>query len=386
MLIPEVFSLRNVLVACASLLAVQSAHAQIRNPDNIPYHWRTDTSKHVVDLSEFVAIAPRKTIPIIDYPGFLARDAALDHYFEHEPVIAVDIDGMARAYPLNILTMHELSNDTLAGVPILPTYCPLCNSSVVFDRRVTVNGNTRVLEFEVSGMLRHSDMVMFDRQTESWWQQLTGEAEVGHYAGEMLDIIPSMILSVKDYFETYPDGLMLDYHTHTEAEQRYGSNPYFHYDSIGNTPYVKYMDAEDVDARLPAMERVLDVHSHKHDRIYPLSEIAKTGVVNDSLDGRNFVIFYHAETVSVLDDEDISKSKQVGSAVAFDARYKERNLYFSRDGKYFRDHLTGSTWDISGHCIEGELKGERLWPRAHSNNFAFAYLAFYPDAEIYKAD
>ena len=82
-----------------------------------------------------------------------------------------------------------------------------------------------------------------------------------------------------------------------------------------------------------AMERVLDVHSHKHDRIYPLSEIAKTGVVNDSLDGRIFVIFYHAETVSVLDDKDISKSKQVGSAVAFDARFKEKNLYFSRDGK-----------------------------------------------------
>jgi len=146
------------------------------------------------------------------------------------------------------------------------------------------------------------------------------------------------------------------------------------------------MDEKDVDARLPAMERVLDVHSHKHDRIYPLTEIAKTGVVNDSLDGRNFVIFYHAETVSVLDDKDISKSKQVGSAVAFDARFKEKNLYFSRDGRYFRVHLTNSKWDISGHCVEGELKGERLWPRAHSNNFAFAYLAFFPDAEIYTTE
>jgi len=373
--------LLTVLVACNFI-----GFGQITNPKGIEYNWRTDTSRYVVELSEFQAVAPRKTFPIIDYPNFIEKEAALEHYFEHEPVIAIEMQGEARAYPLNILTMHEMTNDTMNGIPILPTYCPLCNSSVVFDRRITKDGKTRVLDFEVSGMLRMSDMVMFDRQTETWWQQLTGEGEVGYYSGEYLEIIPSMIISVSEFFKSYPDGRIMDYHTQTAAEQRYGSNPYFHYDSIGAGPYVRYFSEDLIDSRLPAMERVVDVHGDTHDKIYPFSEISKKGVVNDSVDGSYICIFYHNETVSVLDDKEISKSKRIGTATVFDAEHEGLRLTFITSGRYFKDNQTGSIWDITGHCIEGELKGARLWVKPHSNDFAFAYLAFKPDAIIYKAD
>jgi len=379
-------SVRGFLPALLVISSAASMQGQIVNPKNIHYNWRTDTSKRVVELHEFQAVAPRKTFPIIDFPKFIDKTSGLDHYFKYEPVIAVEMGGMAKAYPLNILTMHELSNDTIAGIPILPTYCPLCNSSVVFDRRVKVGDKVRILDFEVSGMLRMSDMVMFDRQTETWWQQLTGEGEVGDYAGQMLDIIPSMIVSVSEFFESYPEGQIMDFHTQTESEQRYGSNPYFHYDSIGAGPYVGYFAPEKVDARLPAMERVVDVHGDLHDKIYPFSEIAKLGVVNDSVDDSFICIFYHNETVSVLDDKEISKSKKIGTATVFDAFFDGRRLTFKVDGKYFRDDQTGSRWDITGHCIEGDYMGKRLWAKAHSNDFAFAFLAFHPDAIIWHAE
>jgi hypothetical protein len=137
---------------------------QLNNPGNIPFHWRTDTTKRVVDHKELMVVLPRNAFPSIDYPKFVDKDEGLGLFYEHEPVIAVEINGVAKTYPLNMLTMNEMSNDSLGGIPILPTYCPLCNSSIVIDRRLSVDGTDYVLEFEVSGMHRNSDMVMADTE------------------------------------------------------------------------------------------------------------------------------------------------------------------------------------------------------------------------------
>ena len=102
---------------------------------------------------------------------------------ETEPVIGLVVNGDARAYPLKILIWHEIVNDTVGGVPVTVTYCPLCNSAIVFER--TVDG--RVLDFGTTGKLRNSDLVMYDRQTESWWQQFSGTAIVGAMTGTKLD-------------------------------------------------------------------------------------------------------------------------------------------------------------------------------------------------------
>lgn len=367
-----------VLIAIASSVGM----AQVKNPKNIPYNWETDTTQHTVELGEIKMVVPRGTFPAIDFPDFIGKKQGLELFFKHEPVIAVEIDGRAKAYPLNMLTMHEISNDSLSGIPILPTYCPLCNASIVYDRRVSMAGKELVLNFEVSGMLRNSDMVMADKQTESWWQQLTGEAIVGKVTGTRLKVIPSVVISVEDFFDSYPNGQILSPETGTTSEARYGTNPYENYDE--GSPWLHFIDESQIQDRLPPMERLIDIAGTDGHKVYPFSAIKKDGVVNDSYDNQEIVILYKEGTVSVLDEEDITRSKDIGSATAFYRQVDDKTLTFRKEAGKFRDHQTQSTWDITGKAIEGPLKGKKLRPILHSNHFAFAWFAFHPDSEIYE--
>lgn len=361
-----------------------SAKAQLKNPRNVQYNWNTDTTKRTVELSEITMAVPRNTFPTIDFPAFISKTEGLNNFFIHEPVISVVINGEAKAYPLNMLTMHEISNDSLGGIPILPTYCPLCNSSVVYDRRLEHNGKEYLLDFEVSGMLRNSDMVMADKQTETWWQQLMGYGLVGELAGVELKVIPSLVISVEDFFIRYPDGQILSPETGTDAQERYGMNPYENYDSEDNLPYERYFDHSKLDSRLQPMERVIDVKGSDAYKIYPFSIIAKKGVINDRYDGRNIVIFYKEGAVSVLDNKEIAKSKNIGSATVFSSDIEGQVLTFKKKNNKFVDNETNSVWDITGRCTKGELKGKELNPEPHSNHFAFAWLTFHPESEIYE--
>lgn len=359
------------------------AEAQIKNPRGIPYTWQTDTTHRTVDLDEITVVVPRNTFPKIDYPEFIGMDEGLEKFFRQEPVIAVSINGQSKAYPLNMLTMHEISNDSLGGVPILPTFCPLCNSSVVYDRRLTHNGENYLLEFEVSGMLRNSDMIMADKQTQTWWQQLMGWGIVGELAEAELTVIPSMVISVQDYFSSHPDGLILSPELPTRAKGNYGTNPYVGYDGEGNKPYADFFDFEKLDSRLDPMERILDFESPNGHKIYPFSNLAEEGVVNDHFDEKDIVIFFKESTVSVLDTRQIVNGKAVGSATLFSAML-EGQLYefYQKNGKFY-DRQTGSEWNISGQCVGGTLKGKQLKSEGYSNHFAFAWLSFFPDSEIY---
>jgi hypothetical protein len=179
------------IVAVGAVLAALAGVA-VANPSWWKSEWqRTDFTKHSVDLDDIISGGVRKDgIPSIDAPTFVAV-AEVDNLGETEPVIAVSINGESRAYPLRILTWHEIVNDTVGGIPVTVTYCPLCNSSIVFDRRV----RGQVLDFGTTGKLRNSDLVMYDRQTESWWQQFLGEAIVGEMTGESLTMIPSRVES-----------------------------------------------------------------------------------------------------------------------------------------------------------------------------------------------
>jgi len=205
------------------LLMSQTAFSQFKNPGNLEFNWLTDTTRSSVALSEITLVLPKGSFPRIDFPEFLGKKEGLKAFFAHEPVIGVEIEGNAKAYPLNMLTTHEISNDTLSGIPILATYCPLCNAGVVFDRRLMQDGKVEVLEFAVSGMLRKSDMVMMDTQTESLWQQLMGEAIVGDYTGTFLEVIPSLIISVEEFFTKYPGGKVLSNQTNqSHVARSYG--------------------------------------------------------------------------------------------------------------------------------------------------------------------
>jgi len=367
-----------------SLASISKLGAQIQNPKDLPFDWKTDTSRYNIDLSELTMVLPRRSFPIIDYPKFIGKTAGLKSFFKDEPVICAQINGQTKAYPLNMLTIHEISNDTLGGIPILATYCPLCNSGIIYDRSLNYEGEEYLLEFEVSGMLRKSDMVMFDRQTESWWQQLMGSGIAGTLTGAELDIIPSLILSVEDFFESYPDGLILSKASgNEEAQKFYGSNFYVGYDATSAMPYDRFFDAADVDMRLPAMERVVDIESNGKYKIYPFSIISKKEVINDQFDSLNVVLFYQKGMISILDKKDISESRNVGSVSVFNSRVEGQVLTFRKKGKNYIDEQTGSKWNISGKCLEGTLKGKQLSIQPYSNHFAFAWLAFHPDSEIY---
>ncbi len=188
--------------------------------------WATDFSTNSVPLDEFVGGGPPKDgIPSIDVPKFVGVDEAEEFLDGSEPVAVVELEGEIRAYPLQILIWHEIVNDEIAGEPVAVTYCPLCNSTVAFRREV----DGRPVEFGTTGMLRNSDLVMYDRATESWWQQITAEAVVGELTGTKLEVLPSQILAWDQFQRLHPGGRVLS--RETGFDRNYGSNPYTGYDS-----------------------------------------------------------------------------------------------------------------------------------------------------------
>ena len=360
-----------------------TASAQFKNTKNLPFTWKTDTLQHSVNLSEIQIVLPKGSFKSLDYPTFVGKSEGLQQFFAKEPVIVIEIGGLAKAYPLNILTIHEIANDTLSGVPILVTYCPLCNSGIVFNRVLKYQGKKRILEFEPSGMLRNSDMVMLDRTTETLWQQLTGTAIVGTYDSAQLDILPSLIISVSEFFTRYPNGKILSKKTgFAQAEKMYGHNPYTNYDTK-TTPLQQFFNSDKVDKRLPAMERIVDIEYRGDYKIYPYKSVAKKGVINDTFNTKKVVLFYKPGTVSILDKNDITNSKEVGTVTVFNAVINNKALVFKAKKGAFIDDETHSKWDITGYCYEGPFKGKQLQIEPHGNHFAFAWLAFHPESEIY---
>ena len=286
------------------------------------------------------------------------------------------LGGAVRAYPLQILMFHEIVNDTMAGVPVAVTFCPLCNASLAFER--TVEGT--VLDFGTTGRLRHSDLVMYDRQTESWWQQFTGKGIVGRHAGTQLRELPSQITAFADFAAAYPDGEVLS--RDTGFDRPYGRNPYRGYDRIGDNPFL--FDGA-VDARLPAMERVIAVSLGGRHRVHPFRLLDRQPVINDAFEGVPYVVFSREGLRSALDAAEIARSRTVPAATAFERRLDGRVLSFARAGEHIVDEQTGSRWNLFGEAVDGALKGRALAPVPGGVHFAFAWLAFRPDSEIYRA-
>jgi uncharacterized protein DUF3179 len=336
--------------------------------------WETDFSKHSVPLSEFQSGGPpRDGIPPIDEPKPTSQADAEGWLSEREPVLVVEVGDQVRAYPIQILVWHEIVNDTLGGRPIAVTYCPLCNSSLVFDRRVA----GRTLTFGTTGNLRRSDLVMWDRQTESWWQQLSAEAVVGELTGTHLKVLPSQTLSWADFKNIHPGGDVLS--RDTGVARDYGRNPYAGYDQPDSEPFL--FDGE-TDDRLPPKERVVAIFAEDETVVVPFSRLEREPVVETEAGGRPVVIFYKRGVISALDAPVIDGSRDVGTAAAFDPRLDGRRLRFERREGGFVDRETGSRWDIAGRAVAGELAGERLEPVRHDQQFWFALAAFVPDARI----
>ena len=338
--------------------------------------WRTDWSKSSIELSELKSGGvPRDGIPSIDSPKFVSMDEASTWLSSGDPVVLVEIDGEARIYPLQILTFHEIVNDEYAERNLSVTFCPLCYSAIVFDREVS----GQLLDFGVSGLLRNSDLVMYDRQTESLWQQFTGEAIVGSMTGKKLDWIPSQIISFAEAMVAFPNAQVLS--RDTGHLRSYGNNPYVNYDAPNGKPYFDVTG----EAPMPPMTKVVGIKLGKKSRAYPYPLTRSQGVVHDVVSKMPLVIF-HTETgaTSALDKSSIADSRDEGSVGVFDSRTDGASLTFSRKGNVFVDDQTNSVWDVTGRAISGHYEGTKLVPVVHGTYFAFAWFAFQPKSDRYN--
>jgi hypothetical protein len=297
--------MRLFRIALMWLAATISAAA---SPETWVGEWPdTDFEKTLVPKwGEIISGGPPKDgIPALSDPDFL-KVGDERRIGAAEPVITLEMaDETPRAYPIRYLTWHEIVNDTVGGVPVAVTFCPLCNSALTFDRRVA----GRVLRFGVSGKLRHSDMIMYDRETQSWWQQAIGQGIVGEMAGTELELVPSWMESWDDFKARNPDGLVM---AEPAYNRDYGRNPYRGYDS-SRRPFL--YSGEAPPHGVPALARVVRVG----DRAWPLTRLAGATVIKEA----GLTLSWRAGQASALDAGKISAGRDVGSVRVRDSIGKD---------------------------------------------------------------
>jgi len=331
----------------ATLIPLASSvtfHRATADPGSWRAEWpRTDFSQHTVPLEEIKSGGPRKDgIPSIDTPHFdqLTDGTAAGwaaRIGDAEPVISLVIGGDARAYPLSVLIWHEIANDIVGGTPVTVTYCPLCNAALVFDRTV----ENRVLDFGTTGKLRNSDLVMYDRQTESWWQQFGGDAIVGVMSGKRLRLVPSRLESFGRFAQRFPHGKVLI--PNNPAARNYGTNPYVGYDTSGQKPFL-------YDGSLPdgiePMERVIAVETKPgYHEAWSLPSLRQRGTIESG----DIVLKWEAGQTSALDKVSIIAGRDIGNVV-----------------------------------VQQRQQDERLSDIPYDVTFAFAFHAFRPNSPIHK--
>jgi len=335
-------------------------------------------------------------------PRFVAQADAAAWLGDLEPVILMRLGGEARLYPLQILTWHEIANDTLGGVPVSVTFCPLCNSALAFDRRVPVSGTTASAAampadlaaayrsqhggdgtdhyvettFGVSGLLYLSNMLMFDDATATLWSQLTGEGAVGELSGARLVRYPAQIVGFAEARAAEPDALVLS--RDTGFERAYGRNPYVGYDEIGSPAFL-FVGPDD--GRLQPKARVVTVDGPRP-VAYPFDDLADAALLHDEIDGAPLLLLWSAGTATALGGADIARASDIGAVGVFRPEVDGRRLSFALAEGGFVDAETGSVWDVTGRARSGPLAGRTLEAVAHDNTLWFAWAAFRPETEI----
>jgi hypothetical protein len=411
-----------LLVAAAALLpapALAVSEAALRG-------LRVDGTRAVIPIDEILSGGPPpQGIPALGFrgltgvagaspePRFVTQEQAASWLGELEPVILMRLGGEARLYPLQILTWHEIANDTLGGVPVAVTFCPLCNSALAFDRRVPVTdaqlaalraaGHTTVRDapmpadlaeayqqqyrspapehvvdvtFGVSGLLYLSNLLMFDDATLTLWSQLTGEGGVGELAGEHLVRYPAQIVGFAEARAAEPDALVLS--RETGFSRSYGRNPYVGYDEIGSPAFLFRGPS---DGRLAAKERVITIDGASP-VAYPFDHLAEARVVHDEVDGEPLLLLWAPGTATALGGQAIATAADIGAVGVFRPEVDGRPLTFElRDGEVV-DAETGSVWDVTGRARSGPLAGSVLEAVAHDNTLWFAWAAFRPETEV----
>jgi hypothetical protein len=363
-----------VVAGCGADGSHQSAGAGSSVPR---FELSTEHGRAVLDGFDpryLVASASPESIPAIVRPRFESPRVASRLLRTTDFVIGVSIDGDARAYPVKLLGLHEVVNDVVAGRPIVVTWCPLCSSALVFDRRV--GGET--LTFGVSGFLYQANQVLYDLQTRSLWSQLAEGAVTGAMRGHRLELLAAAEQPWGVWRSAHPRTRVLSIRRDRLASRF--AHPYTYFDSRGeersDDPYAGYVQKVPLyygrllDG-LSGASRVVAVQRHGRSRAYPDLLLLRRTVVDDTFAGLPLTVFWsNADFAPRL----------------FSRRLDGRVLHFRREGNAIRDSATGSRWSAStGRAVAGKLAGSSLRPLAFTYPYWFAWRSFHPRTEIARS-
>ncbi len=317
----------------------------------------SEGTKYTVNPDELVQGCPgRDCIPSIDDPGYVDAENA-DWLEGEDRIIGLEIGNESRAYPLNILSRHEIINDRVSGEPVAVTYCPLCRSGMTYSREV----EGEVLEFGVSGKLYEANLVMYDRQTESYWSQISGRAIVGEKVPEKLELIFSSITTWDEWRNGHPETKVLSRDTGIYPASAYSRSAYGGYrksESVG-------FGVEDVDDRLPAKKLVHGIKIGKTSKAYTEEILKQEEFIQDEVEGRTLLIF---------------KNPGDGSVTAL--AKNDTGLEFELTDEYIRDS-EGGRWSFEGDKQNGDASIERIIPQGF---YWFAWSKFNPETELYRSN
>ena len=326
-------------------------------------HFDTFNGSYIAlsDADEGTILNLRDAIPPIATPKYENVDSA-NEWLRPNNIVIGYVDGdEALAYPTRIMNYHEIVNETVNGIPVLISYCPLCNSGIVYDRRL----DDRVLEFGNTSALHNSDMVMYDKQTFSYWFQVGGNAIVGQLTGQRLAVLPTRFMRWEAWKTAFPDSRVLS--QDTGFSRPYDRNPFTglpQYLNQGRFPFPVGDDARN--PALPAGARVLGLVVNNEAKAYPLEALSGE-VVQDRVGD---------VPVAVAIDS-------AGNAVVCDRRLGDKILTLHRAEDALTDEETDSRWGLNGVATLGPQQGERLEIVPARFSFWFAFVAAFPEAEVY---
>ena len=319
----------------------------------------TNGLKHIVPLDKIKSGGPPKDgIPSIDNPKF-APVSESQFVPDTTFVIGLDINGEKRAYPLFIMVWHEIVNDSVGGVPVAVTYCPLCFTNQVFER--VIDG--KEVEFGTSGKLYNSNLVMYDRLTDSYWSQALGVAITGELTGYELKRIPFDVISWADWKTLYPETLVLT--TETGHIRSYGVDPYGDYYT---DPRILF-PVEHEDDRMHPKELILGFHEDDAFKAYKQDDVESAIVINDIFNNKPMML------VSLFS----------GDSRAFDRTVNGKVLTFDFVDDVIIDLESKSKWNFDGVATSGSMEGIQLVRLPFNPGFWFEWVAFHPDTEVYES-
>ena len=300
---------------------------------------------------------PKDAIPPLDFPKYVKADE-VDFLGGNDLVIGVDINNDVRAFPINILNWHEIVNENIGGKDVLVSYCPLCKSAILFSR----NLDGKILSFGNTGALYESTLLMYDRETESFWAQIGGRAIEGQLKGKRLEMLPSTTTRWKDWRNLHPETLVLS--KDTGFIRNYDSNPYVTYDrKKGSLPP---FPISLIDKRLEPKELILGLVFDDEKKAYAYNQLGWK-VINDKVGNENIVIYTRPKLTS-----------------AFFSELDGKILEFEMINNTIFDKKTKSEWDFLGQAVEGSLKGKKLQSTPVVNAFWFGWVAEYPDTLLHS--